>query len=389
MFGGPAPNWHGNGSHARTDPFAAFLQRAAGINIDAGISQAFPSVVNPYLHRPSIVNCKILKSAFHTRRDSILLRKGRVSQRDEQVLRQEQYGTSHLFAISVEISFVCVTESKNIQLVVSLVSLDSKYSTEICSEFLAQPDEYSRTVDLTRALEEMAREETHNDSSGMPVSQSSNEQSPNADGGKTSDDTDTLSRSFIVKIILKEKPTLVMKKDKLMREETVVQVKRDDQVRVELVKQTLFANLAHLQKKRRDAKSRKLIIGDLYQNSNSSDGAVYYTSNTANVSTGGADTSTVSAETRVDIPMDDADRSSQDDIHNPCVICMSEPSTCACVPCRHLCMCHECSKELTIQANAPDKCPMCRAIIDVIVNLDENAPSPHNHEGSVSIPIPQ
>ncbi|CAN0856498.1 Probable E3 ubiquitin-protein ligase LUL4 [Linum grandiflorum] len=49
-----------------------------------------------------------------------------------------------------------------------------------------------------------------------------------------------------------------------------------------------------------------------------------------------------------------------------CVICMTEPKDTAVLPCRHMCMCSECAKELRIQSN---KCPICRQPIEELIEI--------------------
>ncbi|KAL5541670.1 hypothetical protein UlMin_009380 [Ulmus minor] len=52
-----------------------------------------------------------------------------------------------------------------------------------------------------------------------------------------------------------------------------------------------------------------------------------------------------------------------------CVICMTEPKDTFVLPCRHMCMCSECAKELRLQSN---KCPICRQPIEEIVGIKIN-----------------
>merc|ERR1712098_81406 len=40
-----------------------------------------------------------------------------------------------------------------------------------------------------------------------------------------------------------------------------------------------------------------------------------------------------------------------------CTICMTNPSTHVCLPCRHKCLCEECSVQLL---EVDDRCPICR-----------------------------
>ncbi|XP_023539072.1 probable E3 ubiquitin-protein ligase LUL4 [Cucurbita pepo subsp. pepo] len=52
-----------------------------------------------------------------------------------------------------------------------------------------------------------------------------------------------------------------------------------------------------------------------------------------------------------------------------CVICMTEPKDTAVLPCRHMCMCSECAKELKLQSN---KCPICRQPIEELIEIKIN-----------------
>ncbi|XP_021828681.1 probable E3 ubiquitin-protein ligase LUL4 [Prunus avium] len=52
-----------------------------------------------------------------------------------------------------------------------------------------------------------------------------------------------------------------------------------------------------------------------------------------------------------------------------CVICMTEPKDTAVLPCRHMCMCSDCAKELTLQSN---KCPICRQPIQELIGIEIN-----------------
>ncbi|KAL5579138.1 hypothetical protein UlMin_011580 [Ulmus minor] len=52
-----------------------------------------------------------------------------------------------------------------------------------------------------------------------------------------------------------------------------------------------------------------------------------------------------------------------------CVICMTEPKDTFVLPCRHMCMCNECAKELRLQTN---KCLICCQPIKEIVGIKIN-----------------
>ncbi|CAN8255880.1 unnamed protein product [Cochlearia groenlandica] len=49
-----------------------------------------------------------------------------------------------------------------------------------------------------------------------------------------------------------------------------------------------------------------------------------------------------------------------------CVICLTEPKDTAVMPCRHLCLCSDCAKELRFQSN---KCPICRQPINELLEI--------------------
>ncbi|CAN6888469.1 hypothetical protein Bca4012_074957 [Brassica carinata] len=53
-----------------------------------------------------------------------------------------------------------------------------------------------------------------------------------------------------------------------------------------------------------------------------------------------------------------------------CVICMTEAKDTAVLPCRHLCMCSDCAKELRLQSN---KCPICRHPIEELLEINVNS----------------
>mmetsp|Transcript_57193 Transcript_57193/g.100091 ORF Transcript_57193/g.100091 Transcript_57193/m.100091 type:complete len:387 (+) Transcript_57193:84-1244(+) len=57
-----------------------------------------------------------------------------------------------------------------------------------------------------------------------------------------------------------------------------------------------------------------------------------------------------------------------------CVICLSEPRTTAVIPCRHLCVCEECSVNLRMNGAT---CPICRGPVQNMANFKINA-SPEN-----------
>ena len=57
----------------------------------------------------------------------------------------------------------------------------------------------------------------------------------------------------------------------------------------------------------------------------------------------------------------------QDDIDGKeCVICMSEEKDTTVLPCRHMCLCSECAKQLRYQTN---KCPICRTPVESLLQI--------------------
>ncbi|GFH08487.1 zinc finger protein, RING-type [Haematococcus lacustris] len=54
---------------------------------------------------------------------------------------------------------------------------------------------------------------------------------------------------------------------------------------------------------------------------------------------------------------------------NECVICLSASRDTAALPCRHMCMCHQCASALKTQTN---KCPICRNEIESLLHIKIN-----------------
>ena len=46
---------------------------------------------------------------------------------------------------------------------------------------------------------------------------------------------------------------------------------------------------------------------------------------------------------------------------NECIVCLAASKDAVLIPCGHICMCFECSKQVQASSNA---CPICRAQID-------------------------
>jgi hypothetical protein len=61
-----------------------------------------------------------------------------------------------------------------------------------------------------------------------------------------------------------------------------------------------------------------------------------------------------------------------DDDSNLCVVCLTMPRDTLILPCRHLCLCVECSQVLRHQHN---KCPMCRKAIDRLMTMTVAPPA--------------
>lgn len=60
-----------------------------------------------------------------------------------------------------------------------------------------------------------------------------------------------------------------------------------------------------------------------------------------------------------------------------CVVCLSEPRDTTVLPCRHMCMCSGCARQLRHQTN---RCPICRtpveSLLEIKVDKRERAPAP-------------
>lgn len=65
-----------------------------------------------------------------------------------------------------------------------------------------------------------------------------------------------------------------------------------------------------------------------------------------------------------------------------CVICMAEPRNTTVLPCRHLCMCTDCAKEMRKESN---RCPICREQITSLLTIKVN----RTHRPSSSASRPQ
>jgi hypothetical protein len=52
-----------------------------------------------------------------------------------------------------------------------------------------------------------------------------------------------------------------------------------------------------------------------------------------------------------------------------CVICLVNDRDTTVLPCRHMCMCHECAQELRKQTS---KCPICRKEVESLMHIKLN-----------------
>mmetsp|Transcript_39759 Transcript_39759/g.90131 ORF Transcript_39759/g.90131 Transcript_39759/m.90131 type:complete len:371 (-) Transcript_39759:733-1845(-) len=63
----------------------------------------------------------------------------------------------------------------------------------------------------------------------------------------------------------------------------------------------------------------------------------------------------------------EADGTAEDDQNSrECVICMTEARDTTVLPCRHMCMCSTCARQLRVQSN---KCPICRTEIEQLLQI--------------------
>ena len=56
----------------------------------------------------------------------------------------------------------------------------------------------------------------------------------------------------------------------------------------------------------------------------------------------------------------------ENDDERMCVICLSIERDTTVLPCRHMCMCHECAQELRKQTS---KCPICRNHVESLLHI--------------------
>ncbi|XP_065825987.1 E3 ubiquitin ligase Rnf157-like [Oscarella lobularis] len=94
-------------------------------------------------------------------------------------------------------------------------------------------------------------------------------------------------------------------------------------------------------------------------------------------------------EDEADIDDDNVDTISQNGIE--CVICMGDPKDTLFLPCRHLCVCHECAESLREQSS---NCPICRQPFKALLRLEAlkrcSADAGGTQDGSakyVSVPL--
>jgi len=55
-----------------------------------------------------------------------------------------------------------------------------------------------------------------------------------------------------------------------------------------------------------------------------------------------------------------------------CVICMTDVADTSLIPCRHMCLCYDCSHTLRTQTN---KCPICRSKILSMIQIPQASSS--------------
>lgn len=61
-----------------------------------------------------------------------------------------------------------------------------------------------------------------------------------------------------------------------------------------------------------------------------------------------------------------------DETADECVICMTDPRSVAFYPCRHLCMCADCTANLPANQH---KCPICRSHADILLQMNRKLPA--------------
>eukprot|EP00884_Botryococcus_braunii_P018074 jgi/Botrbrau1/4950/Bobra.0122s0028.1 len=75
-------------------------------------------------------------------------------------------------------------------------------------------------------------------------------------------------------------------------------------------------------------------------------------------------------------------QSLEDSEERLCVICLVNERDTTVLPCRHMCMCHECAQELRRQTS---KCPICRNHVDSLlhIKMQKGGPAPSSPNGGV------
>ncbi|KAJ4882336.1 putative E3 ubiquitin-protein ligase LUL1 [Raphanus sativus] len=67
-----------------------------------------------------------------------------------------------------------------------------------------------------------------------------------------------------------------------------------------------------------------------------------------------------------------------EDARKECVICLSEPRDMTVLPCRHMCMCGGCAKELRSQTNL---CPVCRQPVERLLKIPKRVKAMEDGNG--------
>ena len=66
-----------------------------------------------------------------------------------------------------------------------------------------------------------------------------------------------------------------------------------------------------------------------------------------------------------------------------CVICLVNDRDTTVLPCRHMCMCHECAQELRKQTS---KCPICRNQVESLLHIRMQRRGAEPKPGEVALP---
>lgn len=352
-YGGPPVYWH---TSETSDPTVAWLQRVTGMIQEENI----PS-------KPEIQNAQIISTLFHVRKSTISLDTKSLILNLELMVNLDNAYLSVTVTDNAQQSEKCFKEQvkrgewmKSIKLQPLEKSLSKSYHEEI---------NLIERVDIDPSVDQITVQSNFHiqnpsvyNFNDLPIFPNQNTTNTYETNNTTNINTNNITNNnsnWTIQICIIEKD----KKDisKLTREETIVYV--NESFHIESSKQILYANISHLLGKKRDKVLKKFVIADVFQQHTD----IFQSSSIMDEIPLHAVLPTVGSST---VQYNPKISTATDEIQDPCVICISEPSTCIPVPCRHLCMCKNCSQALIEQNRSIHRCPLCRSDISTIIDMN-------------------